>query len=102
MLVRWRFVLPLVGLTLFGTETYHSVRVNRQIGAASDRYFWWSSARLDTDPLNKKQWHATPSGCVPEDANCTGWVLQRVWIDPGMLAKCLMISAFPAFLIGGF
>ena len=95
-------MLPLVGLLLFGVETYHSVDVNRQMRNTTRRYFWWASARLDSDPLNKLRWRSTPAGCMPEDTNCTGWDLRQVWIDPGLLTKCLMISALPAFLIGGF
>ena len=39
---------------------------------------------------------------MPDDANCLGWDLRQVWIDPGFVARCLMISALPAFLIEGF
>jgi hypothetical protein len=83
---------------LFTSETYHSVRFNREIHQSPHRYFWWSSIRLDSDPLKPRTSNA-PS-CAAETTNCTTWDLQQVWIDPGLLARSLMISALPAFLAG--
>lgn len=31
--------------------------------------------------------------------NCTSWDLSAIWVDPGWLVKCLMLSALPAFLL---
>jgi hypothetical protein len=44
----------------------------------------WSSIHLDSDPLNRRH-----SGDTVE-----------LWIQPGFLTRALMLSAFPAFLIG--
>ena len=102
MRLHWRLVLPVVGLMVFASETYHSVRLNHEIHRSSRRYFWWSSIRLDFDPL-KPRISIVPS-CAAETTNCTTWDLQQVWMwrDPGLGARSLMISALPAFLAGAF
>ena len=98
MRMRWRLVLPLVGLFLFSIGSIGSFRFNRQILYGSGKYFWWSSIRLDRDPLNKHPRAMTP--CNPATADCLGWDPVSIWVDPGWLAKALMISAFPAFVAG--
>jgi hypothetical protein len=45
--------------------------------------------RLDSDPANKYN-------------RATTWDLADRWVDPGLLEKFLIISAFPAFVVGGF
>jgi len=92
MRVRWRFVLPVLGLLAFCGESYLSLRINREFGTAPHRYYWWSSIRLDTDPLNKN-----PT-CESSEGDC-GWELTHVWIDPGYLTKTLMLVALPAFAL---
>jgi hypothetical protein len=94
----WRWTLPLVGLILCGVETYHSIDFNHQMRRATDRYFWWSSVRLDSDPLNRRK-HAL-AACKDEAENCVGWELRDIWVDPGWLERALEISATPAFLLG--
>jgi len=44
---------------------------------------------LDSDPANKRGWDTT-------------WDLADRWVDPGLLEKFLIISAIPAFFLGGF
>jgi hypothetical protein len=34
------------------------------------------------------------------DSDCVGWDPVSIWVDPGWLAKMLMVSALPAFAIG--
>jgi len=97
MRLHWRLVLPIIGLTLFAGETYRSVRNNHEIDRSSRRYFWWSSIRLDTDPLKQKV--STTSSCTNATASCTSWDLETIYVDPGWLARSLMISALPAFLV---
>jgi hypothetical protein len=87
-------VLPLLGLLLFGVWSYGSYRFNQHIGIP--KYYWWASIRLDRDPLNQHP-AAIPS-CNPGDTDC--WEPTSVWVDPGSLAKVLMTSALPAFLLG--
>jgi hypothetical protein len=98
--MRWRLVLPLIGLILFGAETYDSLSVNRQLHRIPSRYFWWSSIRLNADPLNKRSRISTPASCREATENCTSWDLENIWITPGLLARSLMLSAFPAFMLG--
>ena len=57
----------------------------------------WSTIRLDSDPAHRRNWDAKP--CGDRNGNC--WYLQDMWIDPGPLHKALMLSAFPAFVLGG-
>ena len=96
---RWRMVLPTVGIILFSAVSYHSLRLNKEIQRAPSRYFWWSAIRLDSDPANKRNWRATP--CQDSKENCSGWDLRSTWVDPGFVQKFLMLSALPAFVVGG-
>jgi hypothetical protein len=64
----WRLILPVIGLILFAGETYQSVRTNRLEERNPDRYFWWASIRLDSDPLNKHPQVAIP--CKNGEENC--------------------------------
>jgi hypothetical protein len=92
---RWRMVLPTVGIILFSVVSYHSLRVDRE---TPSRYFWWSSIRLDSDPSNRRNWGAIL--CQDGKENC--WELRTKWVDPGLLEQFLMLSALPAFAVGGF
>lgn len=96
MRIRWRFLLPIIGLLLFAGVTYNSVRFNREAERTTARYFWWSSIRLDSDPLNRQP--STP--CKDGKTGCVSWDPVYIWVDPGWLTKSLILSAFPAFLIG--
>jgi len=95
MRIRWRFLLPIIGLLLFAGVTYDSLRVNREAKNTTGRYFWWSNIRLDSDPLNTQ-----PSApCKAGNADCASWDQAYIWVDPGWLTKLLVLSAFPAFLV---
>ena len=60
--MRWRPILCLWGLLLFGLLTYASVQGNREMRhGRHGRYFWWGSVRLDSDPLDK---HPTLEPCT--------------------------------------
>lgn len=91
MRTRWRLILPVIGLILFGAESYSSFRLNRELGTIPRRFYYWSSIRLDSDPLR--------APCKPGDAGC-GWEQNWVWVDSGYLAKALMLIALPAFAFG--
>jgi hypothetical protein len=96
--MRWRIVLPVIGLLLFAGGSYESLRINREAQKTPSRYFWWSSIRLDADPLDQRSQVATP--CKDAKGDCVGWDPVFRWVDPGLLAKSLMLSALPAFVIG--
>jgi hypothetical protein len=85
MRVRWKVVLPFCGLVLFAVVTYRSIVENRALVHNDGRYFFWSGLRLDSDPLKQ---HSESLG-DPLD----------VWVDPGCVTRCLIISALPAFLV---
>ena len=97
MRMRWRPTLCLWGLILFGLLTYGSLRANRTLQKDHHgRYFWWGSVRLDSDPLNKRP---SIKPCVPETGEeCIGEPLY-IWVDPGLIERALVFSAFPAFLL---
>jgi hypothetical protein len=97
MRVRWQLLLPLIGLLLFALGSYDSVRMNRRAGTT--RYQWWSTIRLDTDPLEQHQPRFMPCKTDPQQ-NCAGWGPVFIWVDPGWIATAFMLSAFPAFAIG--
>jgi hypothetical protein len=95
---RWRMILPVVGLMLFGAVSYHSFRVKREVQRQPSKYFWWSAIRLDSDPLNKRDQVGRPCGGTGKGC----WELRDTWVDPGLLDNFLLLSAFPAFFVGGF
>jgi hypothetical protein len=100
--MRWRLVLCLWGLSLFGLLTYDSMRVNSMrfnTGASGqqhhNRYFWWGSFRLDSDPLNKRPM-AKP--CVESSVENCDFELY-IWVDPGWIERALILTALPAFFL---
>jgi len=95
MRVRLKIVLPLIGLFIFSAATYHSFR-QRELERTPNKYFWWSSIRLDTDPANKRDSDTT----FYKDAQGLTWELRDRWVYPSLLEQFLMLSAFPAFLTG--
>ena len=95
----WRLILPVVGLLLFSFGSYESFghRVFPQ-----GRYFWWSSIRLDSDPLNKR-FPSEQLLCRKNrdgSVDCVTVEPMAVYVDPGWLARCLFFAALPAFLLG--
>jgi hypothetical protein len=81
--------LPPIGLVLFSVVTFHSFHVNAESQRTPTRYFWWSFIRLNSDPANKYRWDTT-------------WDLADRWVDPGFLEAVTIVSALPAFVLGGF
>jgi hypothetical protein len=45
--------LAVIGLVLFAIVSYGAFKRTHERGLANDRYLWWSSIRLDSDPRNK-------------------------------------------------
>ena len=98
MRVSWRLVLSVIGLLLFAAVARQSIQVNREGHHNPSRYLWWSSIRLDSDPLNKHP--RTPTPCEGGKENCASWDdLPYIWVDPGTVTKTLMAFAMPAFLL---
>lgn len=97
--MRWRLILCLWGLILFGLLTYGSVRANRYLHTQHlyGRYFWWGSVRLDTDPLNKHPLLNQP--CAPDTGQTCRFDPQYIWVDPGWIERVFTLSALPAFLL---
>jgi len=98
MKFRWRALLPLYGLLLFGVGTYASIRVNRDLPNDDGRYFWWSALRLDTDPLNRHSSSRTSIPYANNTENCAALEPLGTWVDPGLLAKCFVLTTLPAWL----
>jgi hypothetical protein len=92
---RWTVVLPIIGIVLFSAVTNHSLRFNQKMQRTPSRYFWWSAIRLNSDPANQRKWGPMP--CESGKENC---VMQEIWVDPGLLEEFLILSAFPAFVLG--
>jgi len=95
--MRWRIVLPVVGLLLFADESYHSRRAPRKSEAWTPiRYFHWSAFRLDSDPLNRHPLLPTPRRNGPK-----GFAVEwNIPVEPGWVARSLVLTALPAFLVG--
>jgi len=98
MRMRWRLALPIIGLTLFGAVTYHSVRMNRLGPSAPGRYFMWSAIRLDSDPLSRRVQLSNPCGSANE--GCVGWDIRTIdsWPHPTWLERLFALSALPALV----
>lgn len=98
MRIRWRLLLPLAGLVVFGGLTKGAFFIDRVTPHNPHRYFWWFSIRLDWDPLNKQPHALVPSKDSQE--NSLGSDLKGMWIEPGLLPEWFMVSALPAFVLG--
>jgi hypothetical protein len=96
--IRWRWILPAVGLLLFFGETQASVRMNREFahGRTHSRYFWWGSFRLDSEP----RLDPTLGQCRDNTEPCVNWELSITHVDPGYLVIAQLVGAFPAFFVG--
>jgi hypothetical protein len=91
MRVRWKFLLPVVGLILFVGVTYDAGPWHDN----SRRYYWWASFPLDSEPLNHSE-----SACKHGIENCQFFGPQEIHRTTGLLAGSLILSAVPAFLVG--
>src|SRR5438105_5711151 len=98
MRMRWSLILPIAGLILFADVSYRSMDANHHEQGAPTKYYWWSSLRLDSDPLNKNSRPASP--CQYKKEHCVQWELSYPSVQPGMLDTLLVVSALPAFLAG--
>ena len=98
MPLRGREILPILGLILFVAVSYRSMPANHHEEGTPRRYYWWSSLRLDSDPLNKNPALVAP--CPSGVPDCSSGESPNVKIAPGWLEKSLVVSAFPAFLAG--
>jgi hypothetical protein len=87
-----------LGLIVLFVISYSSFRWHRQY-AKDSHIFLWSSIHLDSDPLN---WHPSSryTPCPPEKPDCFQWDLSTLAVEPGFLTRALMLSAFPAFIVG--
>lgn len=100
---RWRLILCIWGISLLVGLTIQSIRANQRLHPVHHgRYFWWGAARLDPDPLNKHPLQMNTVRPCPENPNdCVEWDPEYIWVEPGIMERCLVFSALPAF-IGGF
>jgi hypothetical protein len=94
-----RWILPILGLIVFSVISYNSFRWHRQY-AKDSHIFQWSSIHLDSDPLNRHPSIFRHPQCPPEQPNCFEWDLSTLAVEPGFLTRALMLSAFPAFIVG--
>ncbi len=98
MQLRWSVILPIIGLLLFAAVSYRSMPANFHEQEAPRKYYWWSSLRLDSDPLNENPQLAAP--CANAGQNCSNGEYPNTKITPSWLDRLLIISALPAFLAG--
>lgn len=99
MRIHWRLILPVFGLLLFSFGSYESFA---HLPSTRGRYFWWSSIRLDRDPSNKRYSSEKPVCTQNPDGSvdCVSTEPMTICIYPGWLARCLFLTALPAFLLG--
>src|SRR5512146_2869920 len=96
---RWSLILPVCGLLLFSLITLESIETNMRHQGGSNRFFWWSFIRLDSDPLNRHSIAPAVSPCHDGAPDCVTFELEARWVTPGWLDKSLLYSALPAFLV---
>src|SRR5882757_570286 len=82
MRMRWRIVLPAVGLFVFSVVSLHSFHVNAETQRTPTRYFWWSFIRLNSDPANKHRWDTT-------------WDLADRWVTRDFWKNSFSFLLFP-------
>src|SRR5437660_4156058 len=92
MRMRWRITLPALGLSLFALIGYDSFRHH----PTSSRYMRWSSMYLDSEPLSGSQ---TP--CKKANPDCGAFPPESIEVSTGVLPMSLVLTALPAFLLGG-
>lgn len=95
MRMRWRIILPTIGLLLFALEAWESNREWR-IRPSPSRYSWWASIQLDSDPRNRD-----PRSHDVSAENRERWNGPIKIVDPGYLAISSLISGLPAFVLTG-
>lgn len=89
MRILWQLILPGLALVIFGAVSLRYFQINRQFGPPQNRYFFWGGLLLDSAP--PAQWR-------PKLAQvCDG---PNVWSDPSFLTRGLVLTGFPAFVVG--
>jgi len=90
--MRWRFVLPAIGLMLF---TWLSIEASRGYRPAN-RYLWWAGILLDSRPL-------MPAGSACKDGTerCGAFGPESILVRQSLIPRSLILSAFPAFVLSG-
>jgi hypothetical protein len=74
------------------------MRANRDLPNGAGRYFWWSAFRLDSDPLSRHSSSRTSFACPDGSGACLPADPVTIWVDPGWLSKCFVVSGLPAWL----
>ena len=100
MELRFSTILPVLGLLLFTLVTIRSAKLNEYDAPQPRKYYWWSSLRLDSDPLDQ---HRPAFWPCPNDprSNCANWdLLPNQSVVPSVFDRAFISSAFPAFLVG--
>jgi hypothetical protein len=101
MAIRWKVVLPVVGLIVFAGISWHSYRNPSEGNAAVGRYFYVGSViRLDSHPPPER----TPAPCDSAKEPCVSMGIEDVglWHHPGTLERIITFCVLPAFFIGLF
>ncbi len=98
MRIRWRFLLPTIGILFFVLVSYQRCAL---IGSRSTRRGGISGGVPFVSipiQLDRQSERSTP---CKEGSNCVGWdEIDYKWVEHGWLSQTLMLSAFPAFLVG--
>ena len=98
---QWRLILPVCGLLLFSLVSYQSFRAGNLYRKHDSRYFWWSIIRLDSDPLNMQSKSVTkPCPNNVQDCAEIEFDPDNPWVVPNPLARLVLLSALPAFIVG--
>jgi hypothetical protein len=96
---RWRVILPVCGLFLFLTITYQSILANHGLHHGTTRYFWWSSIRLNSDPLNKRSILSRIGPSTTEAREWQEYWPETRWVDAGLMTEFFVVLDLPAFTL---
>jgi hypothetical protein len=92
MNMRWRILLPIIGVIAFGAISYSSYRTGRERHQIPSRYFKWSTLPLDSTPLREQ----SLSDCVASGVPCLAWEQEPTIMSPTVFERLFILSALPA------
>jgi hypothetical protein len=91
--MRWRILLPIIGVIAFGAISYSSYRTGLQRHQIPSRYFKWSNLPLDSAPLREQ----SLSDCAASVVPCLVWEQEPGIMSPTAFERLFILSALPAF-----
>jgi hypothetical protein len=93
--MRWRILLPIIGVIAFGAISYSSYRTGLERHEIPSRYFKWSNFPLDSAPLREQ----SLSDCAASGVPCLAWEQEPNIMSPTAFERLFILSVLPAFAV---